>query len=327
VTRRVVLALLAAAIPAWGQRPARPWRIGYISLRPGPNEFDQAFLRGLRERGYAEGTNLVIDFRWAGGDAQRHRAGAAEVVSQQPDIIVVADGSGAVRTIRELSPNVPIVVPAAGDMIAQGLTRSFARPDNNVTGISVLATELSQKRLELLKETVPDLRRAGALFNAARRENPPLGVAASVTAGRQLGIEVLEMPVTLPDGVNAAYASAVRQGVQGVMIVSDIATITHRAPLCDLALRHRLPTIFANRSYLHAGGLLSYGPDLEGAFHRGAYYVDRIFKGTKPADLPIEQPSELKLTLNLKTARAIGLTFPQAMLLRADEVILTVPPG
>jgi len=166
---------------------------------------------------------------------------------------------------------------------------------------------------------VPGLRRAAALFNASAP--PGQGVAVSVAAGKDLGIEVTAMPVRLPEGIAAAFATAVRQGVQGVAIVSSTATITHRAPLCELSLAHRLPTIFSNRAYLRAGGLMSYGPDLEGAFHRSAYFVDRILKGAKPAELPIEQPSTFQLVLNRVTAKAMGITLPQALLLRADEVI------
>jgi putative ABC transport system substrate-binding protein len=142
-----------------------------------------------------------------------------------------------------------------------------------------------------------------------------------VAAGKDLGIEVTAMPVRLPEGIDAAFAAAVRQGVQGVAIVSSTPTITHRAPLCELSLAHRLPTIFSNRAYLRAGGLMSYGPDLEGAFHRSAYFVDRILKGAKPAELPIEQISTFQLVLNQGTAKALGIRFPQTLLLRADEVI------
>jgi len=212
------------------------------------------------------------------------------------------------------------VCPAFGDAVAQGLTSSLARPDGNVTGISVLATELAYKRIELLKEAVPTLRRAAALYNADAAP-PAQALQASMTAGKELGIEVVEMPVRLPQGIDAVFAAAVRQGVQGVAIISSTPTITYRAPLCELSLTHRLATIFANRAYLRAGGLMSYGPDLEGAFHRSAYFVDRILKGAKPADLPIEQPTTLNLILHQGTAKAMAMRFPQSLLLRADEVI------
>jgi len=323
IDRRTLLrgasaATVPALAPYRAQAQGRPPRIGYISFRPGPNEFEQAFLRGLRERGWVEGQNLVVDFRWAAFDAQRVPALAAELLALQPALMVVADGPG-LRIIRSQNPAMPIVVPAFGDPIASGLTSSLARPDGNATGVSVFATELARKRLELLKEAVPGLRRAAALYNGA--SPPALGVAVSVDAGKDLGIEVVATPVRLPEGIDAAFAAAVRQGVQGVAIVSSTATITHRAPLCELSLAHRLPTIFSNRAYLRAGGLMSYGPDLEGAFQRSAYFVDRILKGAKPADLPIEQPTTLQLVLNQVTAKALGLRFAQSLLARADEVI------
>lgn len=164
------------------------------------------------------------------------------------------------------------------------------------------------------------MRRAAAFFTASA--NPPTrSIQASMAAGKELGVEVVEMPVQLPEGIDAAFAAAVRQGVQGVAIISSLPTITYRAQLGELARKHRLATIFANRSYLRGGGLMSYGPDLEGAFHRAAYFADRILKGATPAELPIEQPSTLQLALHQGTARALGLRFPQSLLLRADEVI------
>lgn len=310
---------LCAAPAALHAQPKAPARIGYISFRPGPNEFEQAFLRGLRERGWVEGQNLTIDFRWAAFDAQRTPVLVDELLALQPALIVIGDGPGAYRTIRSLNPAMPMVVPAFSDPIVQGLTTSLARPDGNATGISVFATELAHKRLELLKEAVPGLRRAAALYNAAAP--PAQGVAVSVAAGKELGIEAVAMPVRLPEGITDAFAAAVRQGVQGVAIISSTATITHRAPLCELSLAHRLPTIFSNRAYLRAGGLMSYGPDLEGAFHRSAYFVDRILKGAKPIDLPIEQPNTFQLVLRQDTAKALGIRFPQTLALRADEVI------
>lgn len=310
--------LVPAIAPGLAQPQGKPARIGYISLRPGPNEFDQAFVRGMRERGWVEGQNLVIDFRWAAFDGSRVQPLVAELLALQPALMLCADaGVGAVRS---QIPAMPMVHPAFGDAITGGFTTNLARPDRNVTGISVLATELAAKRIELLKEAVPGLRRVAAFYTAGA--NPPTrGIQASMTAGKELGIEVVEMPVQLPDGIDAAFAAAARQGVQAVSIISSLPTITYRAQLGELARKHRLATIFANRSYLRGGGLMSYGPDLEGAFHRAAYFVDRMLKGAKPIDLPIEQPSTFQLALHQGTARALGLRFPQALLLRADEVI------
>jgi putative ABC transport system substrate-binding protein len=325
IDRRTVLcgsgaALACLAGSAQAQKAGKPWRVAYLSFRRGPNEFEQAFQRGLRERGLVEGGNLVVDYRWSGFDAARHRANVAELMGLQPNLVVAVDGSGTRAMSREINPEVPIVAPAMGDPITQGISRSLARPDDNMTGISVFATELAAKRLELLKEAVPDLRCAGAVFNG-KRPSPPLGVAITVETGKARNIDVLEMPIALPDGIDAAFVAAARQGVQGLAIVSDTATIEFRSPLCDRSQAHRLPTIFANRTYLRAGGLMSYGPDLEGAFQRSAYFVERILKGVKPAELPIEQTSEFHLTLNLRTARAMDFRFPRSLLMRADETI------
>jgi putative tryptophan/tyrosine transport system substrate-binding protein len=311
-------ALAPAIAPGLAQPQGRPARIGYISLRPGPNEFDQAFVRGLRERGWVEGQNLAIDFRWAAFDRNRVQPMVAELLALQPALMLCADVG--IAPVRAQNPAMPMVHAALGDAVASGVTTSMARPDGNVTGVSVLATELAFKRIELLKQAVPSLRRAAAFFSASA--NPPtLGIQASMAAGKELGIDVVEMPVRLPEGIDAAFAAGVRQGVQGVAIISSLPTITYRAQLGELARTHRLATIFANRSYLRGGGLMSYGPDLEGSFHRAAYFADRILKGAKPADLPIEQPNTFQLALHQGTARALGLRFPQSLLLRADEVI------
>ncbi len=311
-------AFVPVITPGLAQPQGRPARIGYISLRPGPNEFDQAFVRGMRERGWVEGQNLAIDFRWAAFDVPRVQPLVTELLALQPTLMLCADVG--VSTVRRLNSPVPMVHPAFGDAIAGGFSTSFSRPDGNVTGVSVLALELASKRIELLKEAVPGLRRVAAFFSASA--NPPTrGIQASMAAGKELGIEVVEMPVQLPEGIDAAFAAAARQGVQGVAILSSLPTITYRAQLGELARKHGLATIFANRSYLRGGGLMSYGPDLEGAFHRAAYFVDRILKGAKPVDLPIEQPNTFQLALHQGTARALGMRFPQALLLRADEVI------
>jgi putative ABC transport system substrate-binding protein len=205
-----------------------------------------------------------------------------------------------------------------GDPVAAGYSSSFSRPDRNVTGLSMLAAELGPKRVELLREAVPGLQRVGVMFNAVR--SPRYGDATSVAA-EALGLVPVEMRVAMPDGIAAGFATAARQGVQAVAVVSDTATITHRKPICDAALRHRLPTIFANRTYLRGGGLMSYGPDLEAAFHRAAYFVERLLRGARPADLPIEQPTTIQLALNLRAAKDIGFSFPLAMQLRADQLL------
>ena len=311
-------ALVPSLTHGLGQAQGRAARIGYISLRPGPNEFDQAFVRGLRERGWVEGQNLNIDFRWAAFDLPRVQTMVTELLALQPTLMLCADVG--VGTVRTLNSPVPMVHAAFGDPIASGYTTNLARPDGNVTGSAVLALELAAKRIELLKEAVPYLRRVGAFFTASN--NPPKrGIEASMAAGKALGLEVVEMPVQLPEGIDAAFAAATRQGVQGVAVLSSLPTITYRAQLGELARKHRLATIFSNRSYLRGGGLMSYGPDLEAAFHRAAYFADRILKGAKPADLPIEQPNTFQLVLNQGTARTIGLRFAQSLLLRADEVI------
>ena len=228
-----------------GQAQGRAARIGYISLRPGPNEFDQAFVRGLRERGWVEGQNLSIDFRWAAFDLPRVQSMVAELLALQPTLMLCADVG--VDVVRKLNSPVPMVQPAFGDPIAGGVTTNLARPDGNVTGVSVLALDLGAKRIELLKEAVPNLRRVGAFFTASN--NPPkLGIEASMAAGKELGLEVVEMPVPLPEGIDAAFAAAARQGVQGVAILSSLPTITYRTQLGELARKHRLATIFANRS-------------------------------------------------------------------------------
>ncbi len=311
-------ALLSAVGTLRAQTPSRTQRIAYLSLRPGPNEFEQAFDRGLRERGWIAGTNVVIDYRFAGFDLERENANVAALAASKPDLIVVADRLLG-RLVQSLNA-VPIVVPAFGDPVASGATTSLGRPDRNMTGTAVFNVELSAKRLELLKQAVPSLQQVAALYNADR-PSKPLGVAATVEAGKVLGVTVNELGMLLPNGVEEGFVQAVRQGVQGVAIVSDTTTITYRERICDATLKHKLPTMFANRTYLRAGGLMSYGPDLESVFHRSAYFVDRILRGTKPADLPIEQVTTFQLVLNQRTARALGLRFPQALLLQATELI------
>ena len=322
IDRRTMLggaaAFMAATGPQRAQPQGRPPRIAYLSLRPGPNEFEQAFERGLRERGWVPGAQVMLDYWFAGFDAERENANIAAMMASKPDVIVVAEGQLG-RPVRSLTA-IPIVVPAFGNPLAQGDTTSLARPDGNMTGSAVFNVELSAKRLELLKQAVPGLQHAAVLFNV-RRRSKPIGVAATVEVGKALDVKITELGLALPEGLADGLTQAVRQGVKGVTIVSDTATIAYRSAICAATLAHKLPTIFSNRTYLRDGGLMSYGPDLEGVFQRGAYFVDRILKGAKPADLPIEQAATFQLVLNQRTARALGVRFAQSLLIQADEVI------
>jgi len=313
--RHALACVLATTLPVHAQRPAR---IGYLSLRAGPNEFEESFVRGLADHGRIEGPRLALDFRWGQNDRRRLQALAVDLVASRPDVIVTGDGISA-RAVRDLSSMVPMVVPTMSDPIGSGYTQSLARPDSNITGLAVF-TDLGYKRVQLLKEAVPAIQCIGALVNEGN-PNPLAQLQPTHAAGDALGLKVVDMRLSLPDGLAEGMANAARAGVQGIVIVSDTATISHRAQLCDAALALRLPTIFANRTYLRAGGLMSYGPDMEGAYRRAAFFVDRILKGARPADLPIEQAERLELVVSLKTARAIGITLPQTMMMRADTVL------
>jgi putative ABC transport system substrate-binding protein len=269
--------------------------------------------------GYVDGKNLVIDYRWAGGDAGRLPALAAELVAAKVDIIVTS-GVPAAKAAKSATATIPIVMAGVGDAVADGLVASFTRPGENVTGLSVFSRELSRKRLEVFKEAIPGLERVGAVFNAQNPATMPQFRETAI-AGATLGLKLAPFDIRFPEGIEPAFAEAVRQKVQGVLIISDSATITHRTQLGSAALNAHLPTMFANKAYLQGGGLMSYGPDIVAIFHRAAYYVDKILKGAKAGDLPIEQPTEVELVINMKTAKALGLTIPQSILLRSDEVI------
>jgi putative ABC transport system substrate-binding protein len=311
--------MLAIPLAAIAQQSKSVPVIGYLIERSGPTAFDEAFRRGLRELGYSEGRNIVVEYRWADGKPERLPALAAELVKMKVDVIVTSGTPGGLAAKNSTS-TIPIVLVSGGDFVADGLVASFAHPGGNITGISVFARELSGKRLEILKEAIPGMTRVGAAFNAL---NPGTRLLFKQTedAAAKLALTALPLDIEFPDGIEAAFAEAVRLRANAVVIISDGATIVHRAQLGSAALRHHLPTIFANRAYLEGGGLMSYGPDITEVWRRGATYVDKVLKGAKPADIPIEQPTKFELVINLKTAGALGLTIPQSLLLRADELL------
>jgi len=312
-------AVLATPLAAEAQQAGKVPVIGYLIERSGPTAFDEAFRLGLRELGYSEGRNVVVEYRWADGKAERLPALAAELVRLKVDVIVTSGTPGGLAA-KNATSTIPIVLASGGDFVADGLVASFSRPGANITGLSVFARELSGKRLEILKEAIPGMTRVAAAFNTLNPGTRSL-FKETEAAATKLGLKVLPLDIHFPDGVERAFAEAVRLRASAVVIISDGATIVHRAQLGSAALQHHLPTIFANKTYLEGGGLMSYGPDIIEVWRRAATYVDRILKGAKPAEMPIEQPTKFELVISLKTAKALGLTIPQSLLLRADQVI------
>jgi len=306
------VAAFAMRLAAEGQQARKVPVIGYLIERSGPTAFDEAFRLGLRELGYSECRNVVVEYRWADGKAERLPALAAELVRLKVDVIVTSGTPGGLAA-KNATSTIPIVLASGGDFVADGLVASFSRPGANITGLSVFARELSGKRLEILKEAIPGMTRVAAAFNTLNPGTRSL-FKETEAAATKLGLKVLPLDIHFPDGVERAFAEAVRLRASAVVIISDGATIVHRAQLGSAALQHHLPTIFANKTYLEGGGLMSYGPDIIEVWRHAATYVDRILKGAKPADMPIEQPTNFELVINLKTAAALGLALPRALL-------------
>jgi putative ABC transport system substrate-binding protein len=315
-----ILGIAALSRPAtvWAQ-PSKTPRIGYLMDRSGPGPFEDGFLKGLQELGYVPGKNIVLEFRWTDGKTDRLAALVRELIELKVDLIVTG-GTQAIQVAKGITSNIPIVMAASPDAVGDGLVTSLAHPGGNVTGRSVYAPELTQKRMELLKETIPDLRSVAALWNV-----PNTGAAGQFReaqrAGTLLGIEVIPLDVQVPDGLESGMNRAAKQGAGAVLIISDSSTISNRAQIGATARQHNLPTIFANKAYLVGGGLMSYGPDIVDSFRLAAVYVDKILKGAKPSDLPVEQPTKFELAINLNTAKALGLVIPSGVLARADELI------
>lgn len=320
--RRQLLVLVAGwgALTSLTRAQAQSGRvpvIGYLAQRAGPWHLDKAFVEGLRELGYAEGRNVAIEWRW-GPNAADLPALAAELVRLKVDVIVTS-GYPANKAAKDATSTIPIVMATSGDAVQEGFAASLSRPGSNMTGLSVLNRELSGKRLELIREAVPGLKRIGALFNGSNPAMPPQ-LREVQAAAQRFGLQVVPFDVTFPAGIEAAFTSAAKAGMGAVMVLSDSATIAHRAELSAAAMKQRLPTMFSNRDYIRAGGLMSYGPNLSDNFRRAAGYVDRILKGANPALLPVEQPTKFELVINRNTARSLGIVLPETLLVRADEV-------
>ena len=314
------LGALGLPSPADAQQPASPRRIGFLLVAWSPeSKMVQAFREGLRDAGYVEGRDVVVELRYANGDYDRVPQLAADLVQSKVDVIVV-DSTPATRGAMRATSTIPIVMTNIADPVGSGLVANLAHPGGNVTGLSTLMVDLSAKRLELLKETIPRLTRVAVLWNTNASYSPKM-IDALKAAAPALSIELKFVGVRTPKEIDPAVWAVSRAHAQALYVIDDSLFEAHRAALVKLASKVRLPTMNASRSYPDDGGLMSYGASYGDLFRRSAGYVDKILKGAKPADLPIEQPTKFELVINLKTAKALGITIPDSIVLRADEVI------
>jgi putative tryptophan/tyrosine transport system substrate-binding protein len=315
----VVFGLLAAPLASEAQQPAKPWRIGVLMNLYSPDaEPPQALRQGLRDLGYVEGQNLVIDWRYQLGRDNRLPTLAAELVRLRPDVIV-ADVTVAIRAAIHATSTIPIVMAISGDAIGAGLVSNLGRPGKNVTGVTIMLAEMSAKRLQLLKEAVPNVSRVAVLWNPVIPWHPAM-LKEVEAAAPSLQLQPIAIAVRSRDEFGNAFAEISRARVDAVF-VSETMTPTAQRQLVDFVAKNRLPAVFGNPDYVAAGGLMSYAPNYANEFRHAAQYVDKILKGAKPGDLPVEQPTKFELAINLKTARTLGVTIPPSVLARADRVI------
>jgi putative ABC transport system substrate-binding protein len=323
----LTLGLLIAPLAAAARPPGKISHIGVLSALfppvdpegPQRSPFWHPFWQGMRELGWMEGQNLVIEYRWAEGRFERLPALATELVQLKVDLILVAGGLET-RAAAQATSTIPIVMFASLDAVEQGFVASLAHPGKNVTGVTTMTAQINPKRLELLKEVVPGSPRMTVLMC---KDLPTLGQgweAMQVTA-RALGVHLQSLGVREPDDYARAFAAAIREGAEAIFVWRCYFNWLHIRRIVALAARHRLPAIYGWRGGVQVGGLMSYGPNESALARRVATYVDKILKGAKPADLPVEQPMQFELVINLKTAKALGLTIPPLVLFQADEVI------
>jgi putative ABC transport system substrate-binding protein len=323
-TRRHVLVVLGAgafAVPlaSFAQQQGKIWRIGYLAPRAGESR-DEAFLKALRELGYVEGQNIVIEWRFAKGKADLLPELAAELVRLKVDCIV-ANGTNSSRAAKQATNTIPIVMGNSGDdPVRQGLVASLARPGGNVTGFVDIGSELAGKRLEILKDTLPKLSRVAILWDPDSRPTAA-HIRETEIAARALGVQLQSLEVRDPEGLENAFRVAGKGRAQALIVVTAGLMNSHQAQIINLALKTRLPVMYTGQLFVLAGGLMGYGSDVLAQYRRVATYVDKILKGAKPADLPVQQPTKFELIINLKTAKQIGLTIPPSVLARADQVI------
>lgn len=308
----------AASGPARAQPAGKVWRIGFISMTSGPGGAHLAFVEQLRSLGYVEGRNLSIEFRWAAGSMERLQGMAKDLVQLNVDLIVAAGPAAA--TVKRATSVIPIVMGATADPVGGGLIASYARPGGNVTGTTNMAGEIAGKRIQLLREFLPKTSRVAVLVMKATTATP-LFIDELQNAAQRTEVTLLVHQENQPEALAGAFAAMQRDRAQGLVVQMAPFTFEHRKQIVELAAQHRLPAIFEFSAFAEQGGLLSYGPSLDEIFRRSATYVDKILKGAKPADLPVELPTRFEMVLNLKTAKALGLTVPYSLVLQATKVI------
>ena len=315
----LLVTIILASVPlAEAQKSAKVPRIGFLSggVREPTHE---AFRQGLRELGYVEGQNIVVEYRFAQGKGDRLPDLAVELVRLKVDVIVAVSTLDALAAQRA-TRTIPVVMALSSDPVGTRLVASLARPGGNITGLAVMSPELNGKRLELLKEAFPRLSRVAVLWNAANPDKALEFERMQVTA-RSLAVKLQSLAVRGPNDFQSVFRAAVREHAGALLTLSDSLINSYLSRIADLAAKSRLPAMHEQREFVEAGGLMSYGPSLPDQWRRAAAYVDKILRGRKPADLPVEQPMKFELVINLKAAKQIGLTIPPEMLMRADRVI------
>ena len=313
--------MLALGAMAQAQQAAKVPRVGFLGTAA-PSAVSarvEAFRQGLRELGYVEGKSILIEYRFAEGKLDRMPDLAAELVRLKVDVIMTP-GPAATRPAKEATSTIPIVMGFDNDPIGNGFVASLARPGGNITGLSSLAPEISGKQLELLKEIVPRLSRVAVLGNSTTPGNVQALKEIELAAGA-LKVQLQYLDVLGPKDIETAFRAASKGRADAVLVLGNPVATDHRTQMIDLAVKNRLPAMYPQNDYMDAGGLMFYGPSITDLFHRAATYVDKILKGAKPADLPVEQPRKFEFVINLKTAKQIGVTIPPNVLLRADRVI------
>jgi putative tryptophan/tyrosine transport system substrate-binding protein len=316
----LLAAVLLTTVPlAAAQQPKQTFRIGVMLSGSSSSNASRiaALGAGLRELGYLERENIIVDYRFAEGKMDRFPVLAAELVRLKPDVLVTS-GSPGIRALIKATDNIPIVMAAIGDAVGSGFVKSLAQPGGNVTGLSFLDPDISTKRLEILKEVFPRVARVAVL---RQRTSGKQSLEATLAAAQALKVKVQVYEVQGPHEFGSAFTAAKKGGAEAINVLASAILYAYRKELVDLTTNHRWPGMYENKEFVEVGGLLSYGANFDDLFRRAATYVDKILKGTKPSDIPVEQPTKFELIINLKTAKQIGATIPPNVLVRADRVI------